>query len=129
MTFEAAVARTRIPALAAQADCLVVGIQDTPLYDYGISLNKLFEYMAAAKPVLFSGTARGNPLLASGGGICCPAGVEAIGRAMSEFTLVEDAKMDEWGLANQHHVKANFDFQTLGRLLAELLDEVTDVVT
>lgn len=122
VSIEDRVPRGELPGLAAQSDCLVLGVLDTRLYDYGVSLNKLFEYMAAAKPIIFSGVVRGNPVMASGGGICCAPEVDAISRAMLEVARAEDSQLASWGGANRRYVQENFDFEALGLLLAEALD-------
>lgn len=48
VSFEPPVAKSQIPALAAQADAFVIAVLNLPgLYRYGISMNKLFDYLAA----------------------------------------------------------------------------------
>ncbi|MBS7348741.1 MAG: glycosyltransferase family 4 protein, partial [Comamonas sp.] len=51
VSFEPPVAKSQIPALAAQADAFVIAVLNLPgLYRYGISMNKLFDYLAAEQP-------------------------------------------------------------------------------
>ncbi|HLP59538.1 MAG TPA: hypothetical protein VK186_11940 [Candidatus Deferrimicrobium sp.] len=42
------------------------------LYKYGFSFNKLFEYLAAGKPIVFSIDSDYNPVKESGAGITVP---------------------------------------------------------
>lgn len=49
-----AVRRDAMPGLLAQFDALYVGLQRQPLFRFGVSPNKLMDYMMAAKPVLFA---------------------------------------------------------------------------
>jgi len=42
------------------ADLLYVGLKDLPLYRYGMSMNKIFDYMAAKKPILFVSNLKDN---------------------------------------------------------------------
>ena len=46
------VPRTQIPSLLALADFGYVGLQPLELYRHGVSLNKVYDYMAAGLPVL-----------------------------------------------------------------------------
>ena len=44
--------KTVIPQILAKSDLNIFLLENTPLYKYGISLNKMFEYFASGKPVL-----------------------------------------------------------------------------
>ncbi|CAM3263767.1 glycosyltransferase family 4 protein [Nocardioides dubius] len=117
-----AVARTEVPALAGDADCLVVALRDSPLYRFGMSLNKLFEYMASGRPILCAGTARGNPLETSGGAIVTGADVEAIAVGLTRMVQLTPAERSSMGRCNQRFAREHFDFDHLGADLAQLLD-------
>ncbi len=64
-----AIPRYTVPALLRDLDATVVHTAYTPVYRYGISFNKLFEYMAAAKPVVFACDSAYDPVAATGSGI------------------------------------------------------------
>jgi glycosyltransferase involved in cell wall biosynthesis len=52
--FENTVSKQHIPTLAAQADGFIFNLTDASVFiKYGISSNKLFDFMAAARPVIF----------------------------------------------------------------------------
>lgn len=51
------------------ADILMVSMLNTSLYKYGISLNKLNDYLLAGKPVIFAGNVLNNIIEASGAGV------------------------------------------------------------
>lgn len=115
------VPRTDIPELSKKADCLVVGLLPMPLYNYGISLNKLYEYMASGRPIIFAGNARGNPVLLSGGGICTDGTLEKTAAAMREMISASPAQRRQWGAMNQEYAIENFDYSVLALRLAEML--------
>ena len=48
------VARSQMAALTQAADLGYLGLQKKDLFRYGVSPNKLFEYMAAGLPILFA---------------------------------------------------------------------------
>ena len=47
------VQKQAIHSVLAKFDVLTVGAQKSPLYRFGVSPNKLFDYMAAGKPVIY----------------------------------------------------------------------------
>jgi len=64
-----AVPKTELPAILNKADALLVYLEPCSLYRYGISLNKLADYHAMGKPILFIGDCTKNPVIRSGAGI------------------------------------------------------------
>ncbi len=54
------VPRDRIPELLDQFDALYIGLQRQPLFRFGVSPNKLMDYMMAAKPIIFAIDAPNN---------------------------------------------------------------------
>ena len=57
VSFLSPIPRCQLHGLFALADIAYAGIGASPLYRYGISLNKLYEYMMAGVCVLFAGAA------------------------------------------------------------------------
>ena len=54
--------KAAIPTWLRQMDSLYLGFQRSPLYLYGVSPNKLFDYLMAAKPVIFASSAGNDPV-------------------------------------------------------------------
>jgi glycosyltransferase involved in cell wall biosynthesis len=52
LEFRDALAKREIPDLLRAADALILTLKDVPLFQYGVSPNKLYDYYAAAKPVV-----------------------------------------------------------------------------
>jgi glycosyltransferase involved in cell wall biosynthesis len=67
------VPKSDLALLLRQSDVLFVALKGINLYDFGISLNKLFDYLAAAKPVITSMNTANNPIRDAAAGICVPA--------------------------------------------------------
>jgi glycosyltransferase involved in cell wall biosynthesis len=71
--FREPVSKEEIPALLAGADAFWIGTRKVKnLYRYGFSFNKLFEYLAAGKPILFSINSAYNPVEEAGAGLTLP---------------------------------------------------------
>lgn len=54
ITFTGYIPQSQIQTLIKKFDVCYVGAKRRKLYEYGISFNKLFEYMYAGKPILFA---------------------------------------------------------------------------
>ena len=54
LTFAPAVPRSQVPGFLGRCDLLYLSVRNSGLYEYGISPNKLIDYMAAAKPIVAS---------------------------------------------------------------------------
>ncbi|HEU4671548.1 MAG TPA: glycosyltransferase family 4 protein [Candidatus Limnocylindrales bacterium] len=72
VSFARAVAKASVPATIAGFDACYVGYHRSPLYRFGISPNKVFDYMAAGRPVLLASDAPCDPVTAAGAGLVVP---------------------------------------------------------
>lgn len=122
VTFEPPVPKDAIPALAAEADAFVFNLIDAPVFNYGISSNKLFDFMAAGRPILFACNASNNPVADAKAGITVPPGDP---RALRDAMLqMADTPADERARLGQNgrgYVETNHDFRGLARRLADIL--------
>jgi glycosyltransferase involved in cell wall biosynthesis len=116
--FRDPVPKSEIYKVMGEADAFVVTLEDLPLYKYGISLNKLFDYLASGRPVLFSGNSANNPVEEAGAGISVPArNPAALAKAVSDLSsLTADARirMGENGL---NYIKKKHDIKLLATKL------------
>lgn len=123
VTFEPPVSKSSIPTLAAQADAFVVCLADVPLYRFGISLNKLFDYLAAGRPVVFAGRAANNPVAEANAGItvppCDPVSFANAVIKLADMLPEERAAM---GLRGRQHVEAEYSFDLLAKKFAGVLN-------
>ena len=90
--------------MLAAADALWIGSRNVKnLYKYGFSFNKLFEYLASGKPILFSIDCTYNPVKEAGAGLTVPPGdPEALFQAiirLYNMPVKERMKMGEKGIA------------------------------
>lgn len=122
--FEDAVAKSEIPALAAQADAFVFNLKDVAVFRFGISSNKLFDFMAAARPVIFCCAAVNNPIAEASAGITVPPeSPERLASAILEMAGLPAEKRIEMGKAARRHLEDNYDMSQLAARLAQTLDE------
>lgn len=126
VSFEPPVPRETIPALATQADAFLISVRDLPgLYRYGISMNKLFDYLAAERPIIIASDAVNNPVAEAGAGLSVRAGKPVeLADAILELASSTDEERSRMGAAGRAYVQQHHDFAELSRTLARTLDEV-----
>lgn len=116
------VLKSAIPSFLSQMDALFLGIQDRPIYRYGISPNKLMDYMMAAKPIIHANAA-GNDLVAeSGCGISTPPeDSDSIAAAIRTLYRLTPQEREEMGARGKAFVLERYTYPTLARLFLDAL--------
>ena len=116
VTFLPPVLKPSMPALLGSMDALYIGWARKPIYRFGVSPNKLIDYMMAAKPVIHAIEA-GNDLVAeSGCGISVrPEDPHAIARAVRRLMGYTAAEREAMGQRGRNHVTAHHDYSVLAR--------------
>lgn len=124
--FEDSVPKSQIPGLAAQADAFVITVLDLPkLYRYGISMNKLFDYMAGARPIVIASSAANNPIQEAQAGITVPPGQPyALADAICRLAATPTQERQQTGRNGRAYVEKNHGFSQLAKKLAIELDTV-----
>jgi glycosyltransferase involved in cell wall biosynthesis len=127
--FDPPVRKEEVPSVAARADCLVVNLLDLPVYRYGISLNKIFDYLAASRPVIIATNSHNNPVAEADAGLTVPADdADALGRAMTMMFKASPHDRERWGQQARRYAEATYDYARLGERLNELLIELVEPV-
>lgn len=103
------VPKTTVPALLALTDIAYIGWHDSPLYAFGTSPNKLFDYMTAGLPILHATSSTYDLVRDAGCGISVPADdVSAIAQAAARLAAMSAHDRRTLGhkgkeFALQHH--------------------------
>jgi glycosyltransferase involved in cell wall biosynthesis len=98
---------------------------DAPVFKYGISSNKLFDYMAGGRPVIFCCNATNNPVNDAHAGITVASGnPKALAEAILKIASTSLEGRIQMGHAGRDYVKKNHDFVQLSAKLASVLTEV-----
>lgn len=122
--FVDAVDKPQIPAILDQFDALFIGWHKQPLYRFGISPNKLFDYMMSGKPIIHAIEAANDLVTTSGCGITCEAeNPKSIADAILQLFQMEPMEREAIGGKGRDYVIKNHDY----RVLAEkFLDATRD---
>ena len=95
-----------IPAIIDKFDAIFIGTIESPLYRFGICMNKMFDSMMAAKPIVMAITTPSTPVSESGCGIitksCDNDAIKAAIRKIQAMSEDERNKMGMLCLASTH---------------------------
>lgn len=120
--FHPQVDRTVVAAACAEADAGYASSLDLPIYRFGLSPNKIHDYMHAGLPVLYAHTARPNQITDTGGAIGCavddPA---AIAVALKQLVGMSPAERGAIGEKGRKYVHENHDYARLACAYAEAM--------
>ncbi len=111
-----------IPSVVSRSYLNLATLKDSYLYKYGVSQNKLFDYLAAGRPVLFSIKPGFSFIEANGAGMELEAATAVdIAKAIRYFAELPEADYDEY-CACARKTAEKYDFHILtDRLLHEVI--------
>ena len=123
VAFIGRVERSQVQTVLAHCDLLYFAVQDSPVWQYGMSLNKLTDYMMAAKPVLASYSGYPSMLNEAGCGRFVPAGdKDALKKAIYDFAALPRERLTAMGAAGRNWLIANRRWDVLARQYLDLCD-------
>ena len=122
VTFLASVPKSAIPNWLRQLDCLFIGLQRRPLYLYGVSPNKLFDYMMSGKPIVYAASAGNDPVMEAGCGVSVVAeDPRAIAEGIRDLYRLTPERRQTMGEAGRTFILAKHTYPVLAnRFLAAL---------
>jgi glycosyltransferase involved in cell wall biosynthesis len=122
--FRQPVPKSDVPSILVGADLLVACVTDSQSYQFGINLNKLYDYFAAGRPVVFSGTAAADPVQASQGGrSIAPENPEAMADALEGIANMTAEERRVLGRRVREYAEDHFDVRKLAGTLEGMLSE------
>jgi len=122
VTFIEPVKKEEIPALLQWFDIAYIGLQRQPLFRFGISPNKLMDYMMAGRPVLMAIDAGNDPVAEAGCGISIPPEEpDAIVRAVKQMMAMQPEDRAAMGQRGHTYVMAHHDYRILAKRFLDCL--------
>ena len=123
--FRDPVPKTEIPRVLGEADAFVVQLGGAEVYRWGISSNKLFDFMAAGKPIFSSAEAPLNPVKEARCGFTVPPrNPEALAEAVIKLYQMPPEERAEMGKRGREYVEKHHDIRKLAVRLEEVLQSV-----
>ncbi|WP_310441130.1 glycosyltransferase family 4 protein [Sulfurimonas sp.] len=124
VNIENSVPKNEVSNILQSSDVLYFNLKDSPVFNYGISSNKLFDYMAAGRVIIFSTKAKNNPIKdANAGYSIAPDDVEVLEKTILEIYNLSQEKRDELGEKIRKYAQENYSIEVLVDKLEHLLDE------
>jgi glycosyltransferase involved in cell wall biosynthesis len=116
------VPKEQVPALLQRFDVAYIGWQRQALYRFGISPNKLIDYMMAARPVLHAVEAGNDPVADAGCGLTVPPeDPAAIARGVRTLMDLGSAARAAMGQRGRAYALRNLSYPVLGERFLQIL--------
>ena len=116
------VPKSEVPRLLMEGDILVACVLDSEAYRFGLNLNKIYDYFASGRPVIFSGNAPNDPVDESGCGFSIPPeDPDAMVKALQECVEMSPKKRAGMGERGRRYVESEFNMRKLVDRMESLL--------
>lgn len=127
IAFAPPVPKQAVPALLQSLDMTLFPLRDLPVFRYGLSSNKLFDYLASGRPVVCASALADNPVRASGGGLCVqPETPQAIADALLTLSAAGPAGRQTYGDRGRTWVHQHHDMTMLAGRFLQALERATE---
>lgn len=115
--------KAAVPAFLSRMDVLAIAWHRNPLYLYGVSPNKIFDYMFAGLPILQSSNASNDLVAEAQCGLGVPAeDAAALAAAASRLQALPPEELRRLGENGRRFVLENHDYPHLARRFLEAID-------
>jgi glycosyltransferase involved in cell wall biosynthesis len=125
--FKNPVKKEEISGLLGKADVLFFNLPNLAVFKYGISSNKLFDYLASGKPIIFSCNSINNPVDEADAGITVPpSNPQALTEAVIKLHNIPVYQRQEMGKRGKEYVRKYHDIPILVDRMEEVFKEVLE---
>jgi glycosyltransferase involved in cell wall biosynthesis len=122
--FRDSVAKEQVPKVIEEADATVFILNDLTIYRYGISLNKLYDYLAAKRPLVLAGNPVNNPVEEARCGLTVPpCDPEALAAAIIDLSRISKDEREAMGRRGREYVEKYHSIPMLADKLIECIEE------
>jgi len=124
VAFDDALPKDMIHAWLQRADAFLMPLKDSPTFRWGVSPNKLFDYLASARPVVYAVNSSNNPVADAGAGVVVPpSDAQAMAGAVLQLAGTPPAERWAMGLRGRDYAMRNHTFPLLAEKLERVLAE------
>lgn len=119
------VPKNKVSDILNSFDIVYLSLKDSPLYRFGISLNKLFDYMASGRVIIFAANSRNNPIKAVNAGYSIsPDDIEILEQTILEIYNLSQEERNEIGQKMRKYVEQNYSIEVLVDKLEKILKNI-----
>ncbi len=125
VSFHAPVVKNELIKFAERTDAFLFNLKKMPIIEkYGLSSNKLFEYLVHARPIVFACSSFNNPVEESGAGISIPPeDPQTMANAITHLSQTGVETRHRMGIQGREFALQNHDLAKLAERLAGFLAE------
>jgi len=110
------VPKVQVPLLLEKMDVLYIGLKREPLFRFGISPNKLIDYMMAGKPIINAIGAGNDPVADAECGISIPPeDPAALAEAVHQLLLMPESRLEAMGTRARAYCLEEHDYRKLAQ--------------
>lgn len=122
--FDDPVPKSEVSQILADADAGLMILKPAPVFRWGISPNKLFDYFGAGRPVVFSVNSSNNPVQDADAGVTVePDNAQSLAEGIKKLANTPHAERAQMGLRGRAYVEQNHDLGKLGDTLERAICE------
>jgi len=108
--------KAMVPSFLESMDVLYIGLRNHPLFRFGVSPNKLFDYMMSGKPIIYAINSGNDPVDDAKCGVSCePENPAAVVKAIIKIKEMPDESRLAMGEAGCNYVQKHHDYSVLAR--------------
>lgn len=123
VTFISRVEKNQVAKILENSDVCLFHLKDTPVFKYGLSSNKLFDYMYSGRPMIFAVNTSYNFAEESQSGIqISPESPKEMANTILELSEMPMSKLTEMGKSGKEFVLENHDYRILAERLIKCLE-------
>jgi glycosyltransferase involved in cell wall biosynthesis len=123
VVFKGRVHKKHIAYILSKCDLSIIHIKDIPLYKYGVSPNKLFDYFASGKPIISTLKTGYDLLTGYNAGIATESqDVQTVADAILKIAQMPCEQLKQMG-ENARKVAREYDYKVLTNKLIDILEE------
>lgn len=128
LKFMGAVPKKQIFHALEKADAFIATMRNINLYKHGISFNKLYDYLACARPVVFGSNTSNDPISEAKAGITVePENAIQMADAVIALVRMTPQMRAEMGERGRSYVKEHYGLTALANRLEKVLQDVAQV--
>lgn len=122
VVFKGFISKEYIPYITSKADLNLVHNSPSPLLRFGLSFNKIYDYLAAGKPILCDFPSKFNPVIESKAGVdIITSSPEEIANAIEMCYSMEKRQREQMCI-NAKKAAVKYDYKVLAAKYLKILD-------
>ena len=123
-----AIPKTQIQSMLARFDACFIGLTKDPLFRFGVSPNKLFDYLYAGKPIVYAiESGDYQPVAEAKAGLqVAPQDPQALAAAILQLYRMPAPEREKMGHNGHQAALAQYEYGMLAQQLAAVLFNATD---